>query len=77
MEIDTTRYSIQEMQDVNSGSLRCDGIDEIDENGIHFTDDVIKKMRIIFGIEYPRTIALEDCEKFSIQIADKLLKYKK
>jgi hypothetical protein len=77
MRIDTTHYALSEMTDVNVGSLRCDGIDKLDENGIHFTDEVIGKMRDIFGIDYPKTLALEDCERFAVKIADTLPNFKK
>ena len=72
MEIDEKHFSKSEMISVNEGSLRCDGIDKIDVNGIHFTDDVIVKMKKVFGLEYPNVLALEDCEKFAQRIAEAL-----
>lgn len=60
------------MERVNEGSLRCDGIEALDENGIHFTDEVIGKMKKVFEIDYPKTLALEDCEKFSERLAERL-----
>ncbi len=72
MEIDETHFSAKEMERVNEGSLCCDGIDKLDSNGIHFTDEVIAKMKSVFGIDYPKTLALEDCEKFSQKLAETL-----
>jgi hypothetical protein len=77
MEIDETHYPLGKMVEVNEGSLRCDGIERLDENGIHFTDEVIAKMRDVFAMDYPKTLALEDCERFSMQIADTMNKHNK
>lgn len=72
MRIDDTHFSLEDMETVNAGSLRFDGIDSLNENGIHFTDEVIGKMKSVFEIDYPKTLALEDCEKFSGKLAEKL-----
>ena len=72
MKIDETNFTIEDMERVNEGSLRCDGIEALDENGIHFTDEVIGKMKKVFEIDYPKTLALEDCEKFSERLAERL-----
>jgi len=72
MKLDETHFTKAEMVAVNESSLRCDGVDKLDKNGIHFTDDVVKKMRDVFGLDYPKTLALEDCERFSERIADVL-----
>ena len=34
-------------------SLRCDGIEQIDEDGLHFTEEVILKMKKVFDLDYP------------------------
>lgn len=72
MRIDETHFSLEEMERVNTDSLRCDGVDRLDENGIHFTAEAAEKMKSVFGMEYPRTLALEDCERFSQRLAEKL-----
>ena len=77
MKLDETNFTGLEMELVNKGSLEKDGIADITENGISFTDDVIKKMKTVFDIDYPKTVAVEDCEKFSEKIAETLRGYKK
>ena len=71
---DTTVFTEEEMTAVNGDSLRCDGIEKVDGSGIHFTDEVIGKMRDVFGIKYPKTVALEDCGAFAEKIAERLRK---
>lgn len=72
MRVDETHFTLKEMIAVNKDSLRCDGIESLDENGIHFTDEVIDKMKAVFGMNYPKTVALEDCESFAAKIAERI-----
>jgi hypothetical protein len=74
MNVDETVFTLDEMKRVNADSLRCDGVDSIDANGITFTDESIAKMKSVFAIEYPKTLAVEDCEAFSVKIAKALTK---
>ena len=76
MSLDETVFTEEEMTRVNRQSLSCDGIENTDENGIHFTDEAIWKMKDIFDIDYPKTLALEDCENFAEKIAERLVKWK-
>ncbi len=76
MSLDETVFTEEEMTRVNRQSLSCDGIEKTDENGIHFTDKVIRKMKDVFGIDYPKTLALEDCEGFAEKIAEGLMRWK-
>ena len=76
MSLDETVFTEEEMTRVNGQSLNCDGIEKTDENGIYFTDEVIGKMKDIFGLDYPRTLALEDCERFAEKIAERLMRWK-
>jgi hypothetical protein len=75
MRLDEAHFTSDEMERVNQGSLECDGISEINANGIIFTDEVIAKMKEIFNLNYPKKIALHDCERFSVYIADSLMRY--
>ncbi|MCL1864045.1 MAG: hypothetical protein FWF78_10820 [Defluviitaleaceae bacterium] len=72
MHVDEIHFSIDDMKKVNHGSLACDGIEDINANGIVFTDDVIYKMKKVFGVDYPKSISVNDCEMFSVKIADTL-----
>lgn len=76
MHLDDTDFSIDVMKRVNQESLRCDGVERIDENGITFTEILIEKMKIVFGLAYPKTISISDCEQFSKQIAHMLSVFK-
>jgi hypothetical protein len=54
--------------DLNARSLAFDGIAGIDNGDIHFTDEVIDKMASVFGLRYPRSLAVADCRSFARRI---------
>ena len=72
MSLDETVFSADEMERANRGSLACDGVENIDSGGITFTDEVIARMKSVFGLDYPKTLTIEDCETFAAKIAQKL-----
>lgn len=61
----------------NLNSLRYDGIDDISEGVITFTEELISKMKNVFNIEYPKSLKVEDCEDFAYVIKAKLLEYER
>jgi len=58
---------------INKSSLAFDGIEDTTAGSIVFTDDIRKKMKTVFGLDYPKKLALEDCENFAIGLRDVLL----
>lgn len=74
MAIDEKHFTVSDMENVNKGSLACDGVESIDDNGIHFTDIIIKRMKDVFDLEYPKVVSIGDCERFSVRIASVLEK---
>jgi len=77
MSLDETYFKADDMISVNKQNLEFDGVSEISANGITFTDNVIKRMKDIFNIKYPRTVSVEDCEEFATHIAETLMAVKK
>lgn len=68
--------SLEEAVDINVKSLSFDGIENIKDGNITFTDEVIDKMKSVFGIYYPKSIKVEDCEAFAGEIRKVLENYK-
>lgn len=77
MCLDETAFSREEMERINIDSLRCDGIEAISAEGIRFTDEVRERMRVVFGLDYPETVSITDCESFAHRIAESLETYRR
>jgi hypothetical protein len=52
---------------INAASLKFDGIEKI-AGGIYFTDELINKMKEVFGIDYPKSIRAEECELLAAEL---------
>lgn len=68
--------TIDEAININTESLSHDGIEKIENGHIFFTDDILTKMDKVFSIKYPKSIKVEDCEEFAVQIQESLEHYK-
>lgn len=60
---------------INKQSLSLDGIENISNGVVTFTDTVIKKMKEVFDIDYPKTLRIEDAEEFAYKIKDAIMRY--
>jgi hypothetical protein len=61
--------SLADAVEINRGSLAHDGIAGIADGRITFTGDLIDRMARVFGLHYPDTLAVEDCEPFARRLA--------
>lgn len=65
------------VDELNMKGLQADGIEDVKEGMITFTDESIKKMKEVFGIDYPKTLDLKDAKEFAEKIHLALLEYDK
>lgn len=62
-------YKMQEMEQVNRNSIYCDGIEDVVEGCLVYTDELIQKVKSRFGVEIPKRVPLAEAEK----VADLLI----
>lgn len=51
-------YSLDEMEQVNRNSIYCDGIENVEDGCLVYTDELIKKVKDRFGVEIPKRVQL-------------------
>ena len=51
-------YSMEQMEEVNRKSIYCDGIENVEEGCLVYTDELIKKVKDRFGVEIPKRVLL-------------------
>ncbi len=61
--IDETDFSFLEMEQANRKSMELDGIEDVRDGTLFYTDDLIRKCRQAFGAGLPKTVAYEEIEK--------------
>ena len=59
----TTQYSIEEMHQVNLSSIYCDGIENVTDGCLIYTDELIKKVQDRFNVDIPKKVHLSEAEK--------------
>ena len=56
-------YSLEEMEQVNRNSIYCDGIENVVDGCLIYTDELINRVKIRFGVVLPKCIKLSEAEK--------------
>jgi hypothetical protein len=57
--------TIAQAVELNGRSLAYDGVERIEGGTIHFTKELVDTMQRAFGVAYPRSLAVEECETFA------------
>ena len=56
-------YSMEEMEQVNRNSIYCDGIENVEDGCLIYSDELIKKVKERFDVDIPKRVALSEAEK--------------
>lgn len=62
-------YTMEEMEQVNRNSIYCDGIEDVAEGCLVYTDELIQKVKSRFGVAIPKRVPLAEAEN----VADLLI----
>ncbi len=63
-------YSLDEMEKVNRISIYCDGIENVEDGCLVYTDELIQKVKNRFDVDIPKRVYLSEAEK----VAELLIK---
>lgn len=66
-------YCMEEMEQVNRNSIYCDGIENVENGCLIYTDELIQKIKDRFNIEIPKGIMLNDAEKTANLLIKKII----
>ncbi len=72
-QIDESVFSYEEMNKANRSSMYLDGIEDVRNGMLIYTDELIAKTRKAFGVELPKTIRFDDIEKTAQFIIDRII----
>jgi hypothetical protein len=67
-------YSLEQMVQVNRKSIYCDGIENVENGFLVYTDELLKKVKDRFGVEIPKKVALKDAEIVANMLIDYIIK---
>lgn len=61
--IDESVFSFEEMNKADRESIALDGVEDIVDGTLYYTDDLIRKVKDVFGVDLPKEVKYEDIEK--------------
>lgn len=74
--IDECAFLLNEMMEANRKSIYLDGIENVENGVLTYTDDLIKKVQIEFGITLQKKIMLSDSNNVANFLIDKIISAK-
>ena len=70
VSFDTSLFSMDDMRAANRKSIYCDGIENVENGSLVYTDELVAKVKKAFNVDLPKRVAFEDIEK----VADFIIK---
>ena len=61
--IDESVFSFEEMNKADRESIALDDVEDIIDGTLYYTDDLIRKVKDVFGVDLPKEVKYEDIEK--------------
>ena len=71
--IDESVFTFEEMNNANRESLALDGIEDINDATLYYTDDLIRKVKDAFGEDLPKEVKYDDIEKTANFLIEKII----
>ena len=69
----TSQYDMEEMRQVNRNSIYCDGIENVTEGCLLYTDELIQKVKIRFNVEIPKRVHLSEADTVADLLIEKII----
>ena len=71
--IDESVFSFEEMNKADKASMALDGVEDVVDGKLIYTDALIEKAKKAFGKELPKTVAYDDIDKTAKWIIDEII----
>ena len=65
---------MEEMEQVNRNSIYCDGIENVKDGCLVYTDELIKKVKDRFNVVIPQKVFLFDAEEVANILIEKIVR---
>lgn len=70
----TPLYDMEQMRQVNRNSIYCDGIENITDGFLVYTDELIKKVKDRFNVDIPKKVHLSEAERVANLLIEGIIK---
>ena len=66
-------YSMEEMEQVNRNSIYCDGIENVEDGCLVYTDELIDKVKDRFNVEIPKKVMMSNADVVANLLIDGII----
>ena len=66
-------YSLEEMEQVYRNSIYCDGIENVGDGCLIYTDELILMIKNRLGVDIPERVSLREVENTAFLLIDKII----
>ena len=74
MRIDTSVFSMEDMRKANRQSIAFDGIENVADGRLVYTDQLLQKVKDRFGVSLPKEVAFEEIDSVAEVLIEKIIK---
>ena len=71
--IDESVFTMEEMEKANRESLYLDGVEDVRDGVLYYTDELIDKVYKAFGANLPKSVAWDDIENVAAFLIDEII----
>lgn len=66
-------FPLEQMEQVNRNSIRCDGIEDVKDGYLVYTDELIRKVKDRFAVDIPKRVHLSDADTVANLLVEKII----
>lgn len=70
---DTSVFSMKQMREANRQSLALDGVADVADGNLYYTDELVTKVRTAFNEQLPQTVRFDDIDAVGQYIVDRII----
>lgn len=74
---DESVWELNEMRVANRKSIYCDGIENITNSTLYYTDELVTKVKRVFNVDLPRIVRYEKIDEIAAFIINKIILFNK
>lgn len=71
--IDTSIFTLREMQEANRSSIALDGIEDVKDGQLIYTDQLVQKVADAFDVALPKRVKFEEIDEVAKYIIDNII----
>lgn len=71
--VDTSIWSMEEMEKANALSIYCDGIADVKDGCLYYTDELREKVKRVFGVALPKSVHFKDIPNVATLLIEEVI----